>query len=399
MGTKRKAQVSVEAISLTGFLVLFLVMGMGFFMTQFMTTVNEKDNELLTQVSSGIVSELQMARSAEPGYERVFFIPYTVEHNSFEVFFPPDSVGAAALSPAEAKVSMSRAGGDPKSRHILLGNDVTGALFNGENKVIKTEDRIMVIPSNMSGLIDIRGTHIVPSIAYAKIVRDNNHVKPLTVDSNISCEFGIVNANPAASLNVRIEYLFRNAAGNSLTPLNIGQMSLGADSEMDTINGIHTSASRRIRDTHANSKGYNVTCRATLVGYSSQTVTSKSIPIEDTPPHIRITGLTQESKDHQHNHYTWVYRAAVNFGDYDHADNNFKVTFVAEGLNAGYLSCMSNCLQTSAAGSHTITFKYSVPKEMGTCAQINTFGFKVKVENNAAPNKASTASWQGKAIC
>ncbi|MFT4309105.1 MAG: hypothetical protein ACMXYL_01310 [Candidatus Woesearchaeota archaeon] len=389
MAFTKKGQVSIEAVSLTGWMVLFLVIGMGFFMMQFLNTVNEKDNEVAIQVAEMIMSELQMARAAEPGYRRTFFLPYIADFKNVEVYYPPTGLTGVILSPAEGRVVLRRADDTTVGRNILLGNDVMGALHNGNNTIIKTEHAILIIPENISGLIDARlPDSIGPIVAYANIVKEDNPISPLNVNSTVKCEYGIVNANPNDDLSVRLSYELTDSSG-STTTTGITTLTLSHVHGSDAINGIHYTDAVHIRDDLDNHfRGHNISCIIEAgVGTRAE---SESVPIVDSPPYIIIQSVSPQSSSHPDSE---EFIATVEFDDYDRDDNSFNITFIAEGKNAGFLSCDSGCYATNLnPGTHTISFKYSMPPDIDMCPAYNQFGFKVKVENAGHPQAGATAS-------
>jgi hypothetical protein len=386
---KIKAQVSVEAVSLTAFLVFFLVLGMTFFMMQMSTTVDEKDNELLVQIGNQITSEMQMARSAEAGYEREFYIPNAVENKEVKIIFPRDDIPIATTSgPAEAQLELIRGDNSKLTRGLLLGNDVQGALFNGDNTIKKTEDGIMIVPDNITGLLNSRPitSQMNPQIAYAKIVKENNPLSPLTVNSSIACEFGIVNANPRGSLSVSLKYILYSHTGSLLPTVTQSPISLQPNSNVsiDDINGVHKSPFLLINSLSSAKKGYNISCEVSVVaGGTISSKESKQVPITDIPPYISITSVSGGTSSTSGNEVTtYDLTANVNFGDLDADDIIFDVTFIAEGTNAGYLKCTGNCNEKNKqAGDLIITFKYIIPNEQYDCNAIGSFGFKVAVTN------------------
>ena len=386
MAFTKKGQVSIEAVSLTGWLVLFLVIGMGFFMMQFLNSVNEKDNEVAVQVAEMIMSELQMARAAEPGYSRTFFLPYSADYKNVEVYYPPTGLSGVILSPAEGRVVLRRADDTTVGRNILLGNDVMGALHNGNNTIIKTNHAIMIIPENISGLISLRHGEIEPIVAFANIVKEGNPISPLNVNSTIRCEFGIVNANPNTNLDVRLSYRMTHPSGSS-NFIDYATITLSPSLGSDAINGIHYTDPVHIRDDLGNDlRGHNISCIITAEGITAE---SEPLQIVDSPPYITIQSVIPQSSSPDSEEF----RVNVRFGDYDNDDDQFNITFIAEGKNAGFLSCDSGCYATNLnPESHTINFKYSMPPDIDICPAYNQFGFKVKVENAGYPEAGATAS-------
>jgi hypothetical protein len=405
MMKKIKAQVSVEAVALTSFLVFFLVLGMTFFMMQMSSTVDGRDNELLVQIGNQITSEMQMARSAEAGYEREFYIPNSVDNKEVKIIFPRDDVAVVSTSgPAEAQLELIRGDNTKLTRGLLLGNDVEGALFNGDNVIKKTEDGIMVVPENITGLLNSRPvtSQINPQVAYAKIVKENNPLSPLTVNSSIACEYGIVNANPSYTLRVNVRYRFYTSSSPITTNYVIMDLVANSNVSIDDINGVHTSPFLLINSSSTARKGYNISCEVSLgAGGATSSKESKQMLITDIPPYISITYVSGGSSGIETEEgMSWEFTAIVNYGDLDVDDNQFDVTFIAEGTNAGYLKCTENCNEKNKdEGFHNIRFKYVVPFEQYDCNAISSFGFKVSVANADNPEGINAANHVQQVYC
>ncbi len=194
MKNSKKAQVSMEVMSLGAIMTLALVIATVIFVNQYYDVSKNKEEETLNLLSEKIKSELELAKNAEPGYYRSFNIPDKINGKDVKVEVYVSKEGNFS----EVRVKFD----PPISEYIestaLIGEAVFGSVNAGENKIIKNEEGVIIIP-------EVLPENVKTNISYVKITT-NNTEGILKLQDGIKCDFYVENYNPEENYFFKTRY-------------------------------------------------------------------------------------------------------------------------------------------------------------------------------------------------
>ncbi len=333
----KKAQVSMEVMTLGAIMTLVLVIATVIFVNQYYDVSKQKELETLNLVSQKIKSELELAKNAEPGYYRSFVIPDKIDGKEVKVEVYVSKEGNFS----EVRVKFD----PPISEYIestaLIGEAVFGSVNTGENKIQKNEEGVIIIPETLP-------ENAKMNISYVKII-SNNTQGILQLKDGVFCDFFVENYNSSKNANFNILYTL-TLPNNEI--INYEDQNI---IEIDN-NGYPIKNYISLNNFNLDSvpydnipEGSNVSCKVTMnVEGNYETFESQNkLTLTDTLPKITVLEGYYKSKSFEsmvdnpmHFNKYYAYRK-LNISDLDLLDEDFTIDFI----NSKYLDCNNETIK------------------------------------------------------
>ncbi len=324
----KKAQVSMEVMTLGAIMTLALVIATVIFVNQYYDVSKKKEVETLNLVSQKIKSELELAKNAEPGYYRSFNIPSKINGKEVKVELYVSKEGNFS----EVRLKFD----PPISEYIestaIIGEAVFGSVNAGENKIMKNEEGVIIIPK-------VLPENVKMNVSYVKI-KTNNTKRILTLKDGFKCDFFIENYDPNKDLQAKTEYKAEIPSEEgtqniilSSTPTNIKIDTNGYPKE-----NYHDFSIFNLDNTIYNTlpEGSNISCKVTITesGKTENYTSENKLTLQDTITEIKVLEARSDDITDPMNSKAII---TINASDIDYYDNTFKVDFISS-----YLDCNNN---------------------------------------------------------
>ena len=333
----KKAQVSMEVMTLGAIMTLVLVIATVIFVNQYYDVSKQKELETLNLVSQKIKSELELAKNAEPGYYRSFVIPDKIDGKEVKVEVYVSKEGNFS----EVRVKFD----PPISEYIestaLIGEAVFGSVNTGENKIQKNEEGVIIIPETLP-------ENAKMNVSYVKIV-SNNTQGILQLKDGVFCDFFVENYNVDKNPIFKITY--------TLTLPN-DKVIYYQDRDVTSVdtNGYPVKRYISLNNFDLDSvpydnipEGSNVSCKVTMTleGNYETFESQNKLTLTDTLPKITVLEGYYESKSFEsmgdnpmsfNKYYAYI---KLNISDLDVLDENFTIDFI----NSKYLDCNNETIK------------------------------------------------------
>ena len=194
----RKSQSAIEFISLATFMLLVIL---GFFAitsSKILESKEEGNREIAADIADFAYREIEIAKSVNDGYTRVFSMPRTVNGVNYSIKITDNRELAVDYLGYE---------------HVrFLPSNVTGNLTKGTNMISKA-----------NGVIFINGSQIEISPFLTILLMKNNNINAIGFDNsgNVILRGGLQQniANP--QITGDDEFIFRDSNGNNVAVINL----------------------------------------------------------------------------------------------------------------------------------------------------------------------------------
>jgi hypothetical protein len=133
---RKKAQSSVEVALLVGFMFLVFNVFLLVIAQRMVEVQEQKDRQLIEDMSSVIESEILLASGVENGYERTFTIPKTLRGINYSI----DLINSTRLKSNYSKLVLKYVDFTETYETVRrLPKNVDGIVYHGENEIIKNK--------------------------------------------------------------------------------------------------------------------------------------------------------------------------------------------------------------------------------------------------------------------
>ncbi len=332
----KKAQVSMEVMTLGAIMTLVLVIATVIFVNQYYDVSKQKELETLNLVSQKIKSELELAKNAEPGYYRSFIIPDKINGKEVKVEVYVSKEGNFS----EVRVKFD----PPISEYIestaLIGEAVFGSVNTGENKIQKNEEGVIIIPETLP-------ENAKMNVSYVKII-SNNTQGILQLKDGVFCDFFVENYN--SSKNPYFNILYTLTLPNNEIINYEDQNNIQIDNNGYPIKNYASLNNFNLDLVPYNNipEGSNLSCKVTmyLEGNLETFNSQNKLTLTDTLPEIIVLESYYDSGFFEsinmnssfNKYYAYI---KLNISDIDVLDENFTIDFI----NSKYLDCNNETIK------------------------------------------------------
>ncbi len=327
MKNSKKAQVSMEVMSLGAIMTLALVIATVIFVNQYYDVSKNKELETLNLVSQKIKSELELAKNAEPGYYRSFNIPDKINGKEVKVEVYVSKEGNFS----EVRVKFD----PPISEYIestaLVGEAVFGSVNAGENKIIKNEEGVIIIP-------EVLPENVKTNISYVKITT-NNTEGILKLQDGIKCDFYVENYNPEENYVFKTRY-FLTLPNEEKLYSELYNVNINTEGYPEEEYKNLSIFSLESQEYNTIPEGSNVSCIVIMEKQDNieEFESQNFLTLQDTLPEIIVL---EQRADNLNDMMNAKVKLTLKVTDVDEYDNTFLIDFISS-----YLDCNNETRMT-----------------------------------------------------